>query len=87
MAAAKVIEMFLRRPTMAAAYPLTTRRVIASMLSPVVWVGARSTPASAAIMKPSTQPYWLIRLGDTPDIDNRSGSSTTARSAKPVRVE
>ncbi len=51
------------------------------MLIPVVWVGASSTPASAAIMKPRIHPYWLIRLGDTPDMASSSGSSTTARRA------
>ena len=60
---------------------------MASMLIPVVWVGASSTPASAAIMKPRIHPYWLIRLGDTPDMASSSGSSTTARRAYPVRVE
>ena len=87
MAAAKVTGMFLRRPTMAAAYPLTTSSVMASMLSPVVWVGASSTPARAAMTNPRIQPYWLIRLGETPDMASSSGSSTTARSATPVRVE
>ena len=57
------------------------------MLIPVVWVGARSTPASAAITNPSIHPYWLIRLGETPDMASSSGSSTTARSPTPVRVE
>ena len=60
---------------------------MASMLMPVVCVGARSIPESAAIMNPRIHPYWLIRLGDTPAIPSRSGSSTTARNAYPVRVE
>ncbi len=80
-AAMKVTAMFFSRPTMAAAYPLTTSSVMASMLRPVVWVEARSTPARAAIMNPRIHPYWLIRLGEAPDIATSSGSSTTARRA------
>ena len=38
-------------------------------------------------MNPRIQPYWLIRLGEAPDMASSSGSSTTARRAYPVRVE
>ena len=59
---------------------------MAGMVSPMVWVGASSTPARAAMTKPRIHPYWLIRLGDAPDMASSSGSSTTARRATPVRV-
>ncbi len=59
---------------------------MAGMEMPVVWVGARRTPARAAMKNPRIQPNWLMRLGEAPDMARRSGSSTTARSPKPVRV-
>ncbi len=43
------------------------------MLIPVVWVGASSTPDRAAMKKPRIQPYWLIRLGETPAMAEQLG--------------
>ena len=57
------------------------------MDSPVVLkVGANSTPASAAMMKPRAHPICEMRNGLAPDMATSSGSSTTARMATPVRV-
>ena len=83
----KVIGRLRSRPTTAAAKPFRARRVSWVDVNPVCPTsGAMRTPASAASMKPSTQPICDIRYGLAPASATSSGSSTTARMATPSRA-
>ncbi len=78
-----VSGMLENAPTAAAPKACTTRNVSPTALSPIS--GATSTPDSAANVAPITHETRRTRCGSVPCMASRSGSSTTARIATPVR--
>ncbi len=73
------------RPTTAAPYAPATKNVSTIGSSGFV-LGAMSTPARAASTQPRIQLYRAIDLAGAPFSAARSGLSTTARIAVPVRL-
>ena len=71
---------------MAAAKASITSRVRALALMAEPMMGVMSTPASAARNAPSAHDAIATRSGRPALSSSRSGSSTTARMATPVRV-
>jgi hypothetical protein len=71
---------------MAAAKASITSNVSAWALMADPWIGVMSTPASAARNAPSAHDASASRSGRPALSSSRSGSSTTARIATPVRV-
>ena len=71
---------------MAAANASITRSVRAVALIAVPWIGVMRIPASAARKAPSAHDSMASRSGRPALSSSRSGSSTTARMATPLRV-
>ena len=81
---ANVHGRLLRRPTIAAAYPLMTSNVSRMMSSDTS--GASRIPARPASDAPRAQLTARTRSGSAPVSAASSGSSTTARMAMPICV-
>jgi hypothetical protein len=80
----KVSGMLENAPTAAAPNALTTRKVSRIASTPIS--GATSTPDSAAKVAPITQATRRTAAGFVACMARRSGSSTTARMATPIRA-
>ena len=82
---ANVRGMLLKAPSAAAPNAWTTRNVSTMAFRPMN--GSTSTPESAANVEPMIQDVNRTRVGLVACIATRSGSSTTARMAIPVRAK